>query len=84
MGSLGDIAMTPQTCVMARAGLGLSQSELGEAADVARSTLADYERQVRVPHSRTLHDIMRVLVAKGAIFLSDDGNGPGVRLRDVS
>ncbi len=49
-------------------------------AGVAVATLADFEVGRRDPHPRTLAAIRAALEAAGAIFVEENGDGPGVRL----
>lgn len=60
--------------------LGLSQSELADAAKVSRPTIVDFERGVRLPHPNNLEAILAALEAAGIEFIPENGSGPGVRL----
>ena len=62
----------------ARALLGWSQGELGAAAKVATKTIADFEREARVPYERTMDALQRALEAAGVEFTN--GDSQGVRL----
>jgi transcriptional regulator with XRE-family HTH domain len=78
-----------EQCRAARALLGWTQEQLEEAtvsagAKVAKKTIADFEAGNRTPYGRTLADIRRALEAAGILFLSENGEGPGVRLRKDS
>lgn len=55
-------------CIAARGALGLSQSDLAAAANVAQSTLADFERGSRNPHWRNLLAIREQLEKGGVRF----------------
>lgn len=68
-------------CRAARALIGWSQDELEAASKVAKKTIADFERQARQPQARTLEAIRTALEAAGVIFIEQNGEGPGVRLR---
>jgi transcriptional regulator with XRE-family HTH domain len=63
----------------ARGLIGWSQSDLAEAADVGRATIADFESGKRVPYTRTLDELRSALEAAGVEFTN--GEQPGVRLR---
>jgi transcriptional regulator with XRE-family HTH domain len=65
---------------MARGALNWSQAKLAAKANVAKQTLADFERGARNPYDRTLMDIRSALEAAGIIFIDTNGGGPGVRL----
>ena len=75
------MSLTSAQCRAARALLDWSQGDLASAAKVATKTLADFERGNRTPYERTLADIQAALEAAGAIFIDENGEGPGVRLR---
>jgi len=65
----------------ARGLIGLSQTELAEISKVGRATIADFEAGKRDPYSRTLEQLQSALEAAGVIFVEENGEGPGVRLR---
>jgi transcriptional regulator with XRE-family HTH domain len=66
---------------MARAALQLGVRDVAQAASVSPTTLADFENGKRVPHPRTLAAIRTALETAGVIFVDENGEGPGVRLR---
>ncbi len=76
--------ITPAQCRMARAGLGLSNAELAEAAKVGVNTVSRFE-QGGDPRRSSVEAMQRALEERGAVFLSADevslAGGPGVRLR---
>jgi transcriptional regulator with XRE-family HTH domain len=72
-------ALTPAQCRAARALLGWSQESLVEASQVAKKTIADFERGARFPRPRTLSDLRRGFESAGVIFIGGNGEGPGVR-----
>ena len=78
------MTIAPSQCRAARALLRWSQTELAKAADVSRVTLAGFESEGRCLRTGTLADIRRVLEAAGVIFIEENGEGPGVRLRKVT
>lgn len=61
--------------------LGWSRRNLAANASVVERTLIDFERGARHPHPRTLAAIRAALENAGVQLLTDDGNGPGVRLK---
>lgn len=73
--------MTPAQCKAARALLGLEQSEVADAAGIARATVVDFEKGLRVPRSKTLNGIREALEAAGVEFIPENGGGAGVRLK---
>jgi transcriptional regulator with XRE-family HTH domain len=73
------MSFAPAQCRAARALLGWSQAELAEASGVATKTIADFEREERVPYERTLNDIRDALEIAAIEFTN--GDNPGVRRR---
>ena len=61
--------------------LSWSRHHLAKSAQIAERTLVDFERGARSPLNRTLVDIRRALEEAGVIFIPEDDEGPGVRLR---
>jgi transcriptional regulator with XRE-family HTH domain len=60
--------ISAEQCRAARALLGWSQSDLATRADVAVSTIADFERGERSPQNKTLSDIRSVFNLEGCSF----------------
>ena len=75
------MTISPDQCKAARALIGWPRRALSETSQVAERTLIDFERGARNPHKRTLFDIRRALEEAGVIFIDEDDEGPGVRLR---
>jgi len=65
---------------MARAALQLGVRELAEAAKVSTNTITRFERGKELK-PRTIEAIRTALEAAGVIFIEENGEGPGVRLR---
>ena len=72
--------MTPAQCKMARAGLGLGIRELAEQAQVSTNTVSRFEAGEELK-GRTVTALQAALEAAGVIFIEQNGEGPGVRLR---
>jgi DNA-binding XRE family transcriptional regulator len=64
----------------ARTWLGISQTELALAANVAKRTIVHFEAGGRVPQERTLRDLRTALEAMGVEFLMENGIGVGIRV----
>jgi transcriptional regulator with XRE-family HTH domain len=67
----------------ARAMLKMEQGELAELSGVSIETIKRLER-VDGPlnaQSMTLHNLQKILEAEGVIFLPENGNLPGLKLR---
>jgi transcriptional regulator with XRE-family HTH domain len=65
----------------ARALIDWSQEELAKAAHLGLSTIRDFEKGRRVPTHNNLAGIKFALEAAGVLFVAENGQGPGVRLR---
>lgn len=68
-------------CRAARALLNWSRKDLADVAKVAERTIVDFERGAREPYERTLRDIREALEGAGVVFIEQNGDGPGVRLK---
>ena len=73
--------LSPAQCRAARGLIAWTQGDLANAADVAKKTIADFERGTRKPYARTLRDLRTTLETAGIEFIAENGGGPGVRLR---
>lgn len=70
-------------CRAARAMLDWTQEKLAENAQVARPTIADFERNFRAPMRNNLVSITNTFEAAGLCFIPENGEGAGVRFRKV-
>ncbi len=75
------MSITPAQSRAARGLVDWSQTDLGREANLSESTIRDFEKGRRVPSVNNLAAIERALQAKGVIFVEENGEGPGVRLR---
>jgi transcriptional regulator with XRE-family HTH domain len=66
---------------MARAALNWSLEDLAKAAGVHRNTISNFETEKYGGDPEKLTLIQRALETAGVEFISEDGGGPGVRLR---
>ncbi|WP_036286391.1 DNA-binding transcriptional regulator [Methylosinus sp. PW1] len=73
--------MNPAQCRAARALLDWSQQQLAEAARVGVVTVRQFEASASQPRNATLDVLQRALEAAGVIFVDENGEGAGVRLR---
>nr|WP_284311050.1 helix-turn-helix transcriptional regulator [Labrys miyagiensis] len=73
--------MTPAQCRAARALLDWSQQQLSEAANVGNATIRNFESGKSSPQNATLVVLMNAFENAGVIFVAENGEGPGVRLR---
>ncbi|GGE96162.1 hypothetical protein GCM10007285_24760 [Stappia taiwanensis] len=65
---------------MARAALGLGIREVADLAKVSPTTVTRLERGEELK-PRTVEAIRAALEAAGVIFIDENGEGPGVRLK---
>ncbi|QGM97795.1 helix-turn-helix domain-containing protein [Methylocystis parvus] len=77
------MSLSPGQLRAGRALIGWSQDQLAEASKVAKATIANFEAGKRQPYPRTLDDLRDALEAAGVIFIDENGEGPGVRLKKV-
>lgn len=75
------IDMTPAQSRAARALINWTQPALSEAAGLGLSTVVDFERERRKVAEQSIQAMRDALEAAGIIFLAENGQGPGVRLR---
>jgi transcriptional regulator with XRE-family HTH domain len=73
--------MTPAQSRAARGLIEWSQSELASRANLGLSTIRDFEKGRRIPTINNLAAIRRALESAGIVFIPQNGEGPGVRLR---
>ena len=66
---------------MARAALQIGVRELAERASISAMTVTRFETNKSGGHAGTLRKLQTALEAAGVIFISENGEGPGVRLR---
>ena len=66
---------------MARAALNLTISELSGMANVAPNTISRFEAEKTAPIPATIAVLRAALESAGVIFIAENGDGPGVRLR---
>ena len=78
----GEIILSRGQCRAARYLLKLSQQDLADAAGIARSTVAEFERSARAVTQGSLVAMRSTLEAAGVVFIDANGGGPGLRLRD--
>jgi DNA-binding XRE family transcriptional regulator len=75
---MGDLFK--EQCRAARGLLGWSQSNLAEAAHVARQTVVDFERGARQPLANNIASMRAAFERAGAVLIDENGGGAGVRL----
>ncbi|TNB48053.1 transcriptional regulator [Martelella lutilitoris] len=73
--------MTPAQCRAARAMINWTQPRLAEAAALGLSTVVDFERERRKVSKEAVNAMQRTLETAGVIFVAENGEGPGVRMK---
>ena len=73
--------MTPAQCRAARALVDWSQQRLADASKLGNAAIRDFERGKSAPQNATLAVLRTVLEGAGVIFVAENGEGAGVRLR---
>lgn len=73
--------MTPAQSRAARALINWSQPDLAQASGTSVSTIRDFETGKRTPIANNVAALQRALESAGVIFVAENGQGPGVRLR---
>jgi transcriptional regulator with XRE-family HTH domain len=73
--------ITGEQLRMARAALRLGVREVAAMADVAPMTVSRIENGQSSGNVETLKKLRRALESAGVIFVDENGEGPGVRLR---
>ncbi|MFN3507465.1 MAG: helix-turn-helix transcriptional regulator [Allorhizobium sp.] len=75
------MTISPAQCRAARALVEMDQATLAEAANLSRNTVVDFEKGRRTPNTNNLIALEAALEAAGVIFVAENGEGAGVRLR---
>jgi transcriptional regulator with XRE-family HTH domain len=75
--------MTPEQCRAARAMLGVTQTQLANAARVGLSTVVDFEKARRPVSNEVVDAIRAILEANGITFLDETRDGVGLRCRNA-
>ncbi|PSH62955.1 transcriptional regulator [Phyllobacterium brassicacearum] len=68
-------------CRAGRALVEMDQAKLAEAANISRNTVVDFEKGRRTPNTNNLLALQKALETAGVVFVDENGEGPGVRLR---
>ncbi len=58
------------------------QTDLAKAAGLSEMSVKNVEKGQKDSRMSTIHSIRSALEAAGILFIDQNGNGPGVRLRD--
>jgi transcriptional regulator with XRE-family HTH domain len=72
--------MLPVQCKMSRAALGWGVRELAAKAEISIETVWRFENGEQL-RERTIEVIRKALEKGGVVFITENGGGPGVRLK---
>jgi transcriptional regulator with XRE-family HTH domain len=75
------MSILPSQCRAARALIEMDQAELARRSVVPRHVVTDFENGSLTPSAKDLAAIRAALEAAGVIFVDENDEGPGVRLR---
>lgn len=75
------MSISAAQCRAARAMLDWTQGQLARNAQVARATIADFERNTRSPIRNNMVSIRSTFEAAGIEFIHENGGGVGLRFR---
>jgi DNA-binding transcriptional regulator YiaG len=75
------ISLTPEQVRAGRALLNISQIKLAQLANLGVSTVVDFEKSRRRVSDAALEAMRAALQSAGVIFVSENGGGPGARLK---
>lgn len=75
------MSLTPSLSRAARALLDFEIADLVKRSGVPKTIIAEFEKGGRPPQRQDLAALRLALEEAGILFLDDDGNGPGLRLR---
>jgi transcriptional regulator with XRE-family HTH domain len=73
--------MTPEQSKAARAMVGWGVRDLAKAAEVSSNTVSRLERGAEELQEKTIAKLRTALEKAGIILITENGGGPGVRLR---
>ncbi|WFU23138.1 helix-turn-helix transcriptional regulator [Bradyrhizobium sp. CB1717] len=73
--------ITPAQSRAARGLVDWSQSELGAQSNLSESTVRDFEKGRRIPGPNNLAAMRAALEGAGVLFIEENGEGAGVRLK---
>ncbi len=81
LATMSDAPLTPEQLKAARQLLGWSQSDLAGHVGVSTKTVWVFEAGKPKPSVLNLDLVRAALESAGVIFVEENGDGPGVRLR---
>ena len=79
--TMSDAPLTPEQVKAARELLGWSQMDVANRVGLTEWVIGFFERGERLIRARYLRRMRSIFEAAGVIFVEENGEGPGVRLR---
>jgi ribosome-binding protein aMBF1 (putative translation factor) len=81
---MSDAPLTPEQVKTARQLLGWSRIKLAARVNASEGAIRRYENDRGIADRLNLMTVREILEAAGVIFVEENGEGPGVRLRKGS
>jgi hypothetical protein len=75
------MSFSPALSRAARALLDLDIADMVKKSGVPKTIISEFEKGGKVPQRQDVAALRLVFEEAGIVFLADDGNGPGLRLR---
>ena len=75
------MSLSPALSRAARALLDLDIADMVKKSGVPKAMISEIEKGGKVPQRQDVAALRLVFEESGIVFLADDGNGPGLRLR---
>ena len=75
------MTLSPEQSLAARRLLNWSAIRLGARSNLGEGTIRNFEEGRRILSANNLAAIRAALEAAGVVFVEENGDGPGVRLR---
>lgn len=75
------MSISPALSRAARALLNLDVADMVKKSGVPKAIISEFEKGVKTPQRQDIAALKLAFEESGIIFLHDDGNGPGLRLR---
>ncbi|CAM5767109.1 hypothetical protein LMIY3S_02051 [Labrys miyagiensis] len=75
------MSLSPALSRAARAFLDFDIADMVKKSGVPRAVISDFEKGGKVPQRQDVAALQLAYEEAGIVFLADEGNGPGLRLR---
>ena len=81
---MSETPLTPEQMKAARELLGWSQMDVANRVGLTEWVIGFFERGERLIRARYLRRVRSIFELAGVIFVEENGEGPGVRLRKAA